>query len=181
VGIRIREKYKQVPHELIHEEKDDIKKYGYSFAHKYDHVYTGKLIFQIIDPFFIKNKEISDGKRKKLEDKIGVILLKILREAKDQLEWNILRKKREKEEYQHRLQELELLEKQRQEQEKIDALEKQVESWRKSCHIREYLKAAVDCVTQKHGGYDDESELGLWLKWAHSYADRMDPLKMNEQ
>ena len=64
----------------------------------------------------------------------------------------------------------------RKEEERIQRLEMQVESWRKSRHIRDFLKAAAELVTQKHGGYEEESEFGQWLKWAQDYADRIDPL-----
>jgi len=180
VGIRIREKYKQVPHEMTHEEEEHKKKYGYSFAHKYDPVYEGKLVFQIIDPFFMTNIETSDGKRKKLEDKLGLILLKILRKAKDQLERNIRKKKDDKERQRCWLQEQERLKKQREEEQKINNLEKEVENWRKSRYLRDYLKAAAELVTEKRGGYNEGSEFDLWLKWAHSYANRIDPLHIQK-
>lgn len=133
------------------------------------------MAFQIVDPFFYTSPEIKDGENSKLEDKIGLILLKILQNAKRQLERDIDKKAEAIRRHKEWIREQKLQKKREEEQKRIDSLELQVANWKKSREIREYLKAIEEHTVKKHGGYDNSSDLGQWLRWAYSYVDRIDP------
>ena len=128
------------------------------------------------DGYMEGRRNWSDGKTQRIEEKLYEITLKILLVARKRLhqhiKWRIEARKREALE---RIQaEKERL--QREEEERIRHLEMEAENWHKSRFIREYLNAVVDYVKNKHGGYDEESQFGLWLQWAHCHADKLDPL-----
>ncbi len=177
VGILIREKLNQIPHELTPKEKEDKQRYGFS-AHKYDYVGSGKLVFRIIDDGYYSCKEIGDGQKRNLEDMIGLMLLRILQEARLLHRRQRDQKRQAIERHKQWLREQELQKKMEEEQRKIENLESQAANWRKSRQIREYLKATEEFVNTQRGGYEEGSEFNLWMKWAYGYADRIDPLKI---
>jgi len=153
---------------------------GQSIQIKLYHNSQGNLTFGI-DSYVDGRKNWSDGKKQRVEDKLYEIVMRILIIARQKLHrsirWRIEdRKKRELERIQAEKDRL-----RREEQERIQNLEIQAENWRKSRYIRDYLKAAVDYITAKHGGYDEGSEFGQWLKWAHNHANRLDPLVADKE
>ena len=148
---------------------------GQSIQIKLYHNSQGNLTFGI-DSYVEGRKNWSDGKKQRVEDKLYEIVMRILIIARQKLHrsirWRIEdRKKRELGRIQAEKERL-----RREEQERIQSLEIQAENWQKSLRIREYLTAAVDFIKTKYGGYEEESEFGQWLKWAHGHADRLDPL-----
>lgn len=148
---------------------------GQSIQIRLYHNSQGNLTFGI-DSYVDGRKNWSDGKKQRVEDKLYEIVMRILIIARQKLHrsirWRIEnRKKKELERIQAEKERL-----WREEQERIKNLEIQVENWRKSRHIRSYLKAAADFIVDKHGGYDEDSEFGLWLRWAYNHANKIDPL-----
>lgn len=59
------------------------------------------------------------------------------------------------------------------EKRKIQILEQQVSSWKKSCEIRSLIRAAI----KKQGTNEPDSDFAKWVTWATNYADKIDPLK----
>jgi hypothetical protein len=51
--------------------------------------------------------------------------------------------------------------------------------WKKSHDIQEFLQYVIQCAVQKRGGYDEDSELGQWIKWATGYAEEINPVKFH--
>lgn len=144
---------------------------------KYIYNPSGKLIFEI-DSYCAPRQRWSDGSVHKIEEYLYDIILNILftarkKSEKDRIAWHEeeLRIENEKRRFEE--------EKQKQiEVKKIQNLETEAANWKKSQEIREYLKATEAFVSEQHGGYEEGSEFGLWLKWAYKYADQIDPLKM---
>jgi hypothetical protein len=65
-------------------------------------------------------------------------------------------------------------------QELVNALEGHIESWSKSQKIRDFLQACESSIVQRSGKIAQESIENRWLRWAHNYADWLDPLKNGE-
>lgn len=63
------------------------------------------------------------------------------------------------------------------EEKRRSTLNKHVESWHVSQKLRTYLQACERSITEGKGISEPASDEARWLGWAHSYADRLDPLK----
>ncbi len=162
----------------LREKLNRFKKEGKHSWDRYIFKPSGRLTFRI-ESYRCRRANWSDGIKRKLEDYLYNIMLEILRAAKKKKEHRIACKiaERIRQEEERIRQEQERL--RQEEQQKIQFLEQQVLNWKKSGDIREYLKAIKTCIIDKHGGYDEKSEFDQWLKWASSYADRLDPLVRN--
>ena len=73
--------------------------------------------------------------------------------------------------------EMEAAERRWREQEQIKALEREAARWRRGRRIRAYVEAVKEHALRRHGSTEPGSPLDQWLKWAHRYADGIDPLK----
>ncbi len=121
-------------------------------------------------------RQWSDGKRRNLDDMISASIIGLIKMAikirSKEIEREEWRKKWEEE----RQKQLELEKKKQEEQQKIDQLEGFVKDWIHSQNIRSYLLALKEALLSKYGKIDEGSNADIWLKWANSYANRIDPL-----
>jgi hypothetical protein len=63
------------------------------------------------------------------------------------------------------------------EQERVDSLIKQAESWKTSKLLRAFVEAAKRELGPANGNITLDSELAQWIDWASQQADRLDPLR----
>jgi hypothetical protein len=70
---------------------------------------------------------------------------------------------------------LAVLERQERERERREELQRQMEAWARAREVRSYL-AALSEAAQEHVISAPDGRLARWLRWAESYAERIDPL-----
>lgn len=140
------------------------------------YLFNNRMTFGIND-HFDGRKNWGNSKAMPLEDRLYDIILRLLQTARKDLYWVIKRRLEERE--RKRIEAIRLEEERlrQEEQKRIHDLEKCIACWKKSLEIREYLDYSKKYVTQKHGGYDEDSEFGKWLTWAYDYAEQVYPMK----
>ena len=174
VTVSIREKLRRVNHELTDEERAREARSGWSWHRKYDFHPTGELRIQLDDVEFLKvRKSWSDGKRAKIEEKLGAAVLGVefalAAIAEQEREWAAARKRRDEE---HRLRQE--AKRQREDQaRKVAQLEALARQWEASGRIRRFIEA-VRVVHSRDVAVDPFKE---WLAWANSTADSIDPTR----
>ena len=62
-------------------------------------------------------------------------------------------------------------------QERRHYLDQHREAWSQSQRLREFLRACEASLVERKGELEPDSPEAKWLRWAHRYADRIDPLK----
>jgi len=170
VPIMIKERMRQVPYTPTEKEIADNLKYPdfYRLKDK-ELVYSGELVFSI-DSYYAERKNWNDGKKSKIEDRIGDIVLHIMVAIHKAKEGRIVReiaeKKRREEE---RIRQLHI-EKQRLELEKVKKLITLSENYRCAQDIYCYIKALE---TEVNNGSE---ELIQYIQWAKEKADWINPL-----
>jgi hypothetical protein len=177
VNFFIREPSKQTDHQLTDKEKEELKRYGHAYTHKYDYIPTGKLVLEIdgYGPRCV-TKRWMDGKRTVVEDHIHEFVCNVIKIAdakrtrsiereKEHQQWELERQRRAEQE---RLRQIEL--------QRRDELEKQAENWIKSRHLRDYIQAVEAAAAQKGISGMSHEGFAFWIRWARGHADRLDPL-----
>jgi hypothetical protein len=176
--IRLRERHKQVP-------KQDIPKEPY-YGGRNDFVPTGLLVFEIYDSYAYR-PILQDTKKRRIEDSINSILIEWVHKAgRSRIGRRLAEEARKRHEEQERIRRQQELERQRRlqelqarqkvEQDRVDGLLAQVDSWKKSQDLRSYIEAVERFLIQRDGIIADGSEAQKWLTWARQQADRFDPL-----
>lgn len=178
LAIRLVESISRTEREFTEKERQDIKKYGYTYLpNRYSYEPMGMLKLGIIGTYHSDfHKTVADGKRQRIEQRLNEFVVKLEAEA--------VRRKRHEEhlEQQHRLWEKqerrrrEREEQKRKEIERLKALEEEARAWKRSEDIRAYVAAVETKATHKHGRIGPDSELGQWIAWARHKADWIDPL-----
>lgn len=174
VKFSITEKLKRVEHKLTPDEKIQKKLYSSCLIPKWDYVPTENMRL-IIDTADYKKYCWTETERKKLENRLPLILKGFLKAADSFKKHRIAERIRaikqadeQRKAWQRELREME-------ERERISDLLKRINNWNNARLIRQFLKelhnVAIEC-----GRYDENSKFGRWLKWAYSYADKIDPL-----
>lgn len=86
----------EAAHQLTAEEKERERKYGSSWAAKYDYAYSGRLILEIETPWDSRvRKRWADGKHQRLEELLGEVIVGIEVAAEA---WRIDRERRDRDE-----------------------------------------------------------------------------------
>ena len=178
VKIYIKEIPEKVDHVLSKEEQKSIERYeqelkkNKSYAwkpniRKYDREYVGKLSLSFGGDSWKKEVHIFDTSTRKIENRMGEILIglyeesersRIIREKEEERE-RIRKEREEKEEavYQAYLSEVN----------RIRSLLNEIEDYKTACDIRDYIKAKKERCTE---GLDMK-----WVEWANGKADWFDP------
>lgn len=139
---------------------------------------TGRLELLIDEWLEGTRKRWADGKRRGTVEKQLTNFsngLRIAADAKRALEARIQEQNRQWEEERRRREERaakELREKRR-----ADELEQEALRWQRSRLVREYLDAVEMEARRVNARTDPGTELGEWIRWGRSYADRIDPLR----
>ena len=63
------------------------------------------------------------------------------------------------------------------EQERRYYLDQHLKAWSESQRLREFLSACEASLVERKGELATDRPEAKWLRWAHGYADRIDPLK----
>jgi hypothetical protein len=145
------------------------------YGSKWDYKPSGKLEF-IVSLAYSCDYRWKDAEKKKLEDKLSLILKGILKAADSYKKKRILERIRTAKEAEERRKAWEKELQRRKERECLDGLMSQVDNWQKARLIRQFLKAAEKTAIHKNGQYAKDSEFSQWLAWANNYADSIDPL-----
>lgn len=178
LAIRLVENTSRTEREFSEKERQDIKKYGYTYLpNRYLYQQTGALKLGIIGSYYDElQKVVSDGKHQRVEQHLNEFVVKLEAEA-------VHRKRREEHlEQQRRLweeqerQRHEREERERKEIERLKALEEEARDWKRAEDIRAYVAAMEAKATRAHGSIELDSELGQWIVWARHKADWIDPL-----
>lgn len=165
VEISIREQIQKVKRELTPEEK---KKPPYLLNIPKIYQSSGKLIVKVnynYSSYTIWN----DRKNEPLESRLNEITGFVIGVIEKQIE-----EKRQKEEAERKRQET--IRRREEEIKRREKLESDVNQWRKSENIRQYLDAYEAKLVKSKGKVVSGSEEDEWLQWARQYADSLDPL-----
>lgn len=172
VGIRLEERSRQVRHAPIPAEIDKEKRLSYRTYQAYDYVGTGDFSLSISGVYRFE-KICKDDKKGKVEDKLNLFVIVLIKRAL-QMKDDRIRRAREEEirraREQRRYEMDDLINK---EKEKLEALKIECEAWHESQKLRAYIHAAFKSCPS----FDPESPFAKWLVWASLQADRLDPLK----
>jgi hypothetical protein len=176
--LRLRERYKRLPHELTESERT----YPHVlWTRKWDLVHSGRLELSIMRTFRDWGTGTSpiriwvDTDRRQVEDVLGEFVIWLLEWADDR---KAERARQEQEQREHdELERQRIAEEARRkrEEERVKGLIDDAESWDRSRRLRAYLRA-VRQREQRRGRIDPGSELGKWFAWARDVAAQMDPL-----
>jgi hypothetical protein len=175
--FRLREKYKQQPHKPCPNESK-------WFAPKRDLIDTRRLV---LDSGYCESVHCQDTEKgRRIEEAINELVIRWVEEAgrlriaRRQAEEK--RRRREEEERVRREREAELQrrrqelhEKQRAEQAHVDHLLSEATVWRQSQTLHAYIREVERLALERSGTIAPESDLEVWLHWAHQLADRLDP------
>ena len=172
IVIRLEERSRQTRHIPTPAELKDEKQWSYRSYQAYDYIGTGE--FCLKNPGSYQSEKIyKDDKTGKVEDKLNLFVIALIKKA---LQLKDIRIRRAREEEIRRAKERKQWEMDamvRKEKEKFETLKKQSEAWHESQKLREFINAAY----QSQPNFDPESPFAKWLVWASLQADRMDPLK----
>lgn len=129
-------------------------------------------------------KQWQDGKKQRLENLLNKFVAGLIEVAARKHEHTLtqIREKKEEAEAAQRRREQakkreELIKLQQQEQARLDELLDLVQKWRTSQEIRSFVEMIREANHARGAEISPESELGQWLDWALTHADRFDPVK----
>jgi hypothetical protein len=165
--VRLTEKVNRTERELPVEEK---RKPSNSISDRWLYTPSGKLSFEIDEYCYGYRKKWVDKAQNPLEDQLNDVIAGLVTAAEAER-----LKRLEREEQQRRWKEEER--RRMKAQELLYVLERQIESWSKSRTIREFLRACESSSIERSGEIAPDTIDGRWLRWAHGYADQLDPLK----
>ena len=124
-----------------------------------------------------------DDRRRKLDVQLKSVLAALHRatenikaERREAEEQERQRQQREREQREWEAQQQEKLEGIRQEEERLQQLMAEADSWNRAQQLRFYLQAVRHRASCQKGEILNESDLHDWLRWAEQQADRLDPL-----
>ena len=167
VKVRLSEKANRGERELTAEEK---KKPAHTISNRWVYSPSEKLTFEIDEYWGACQKKWTDKAQKPLEDQLNDVLAGLI------LVGEALRLRRiEHEEEQRRQREQER--RRMEDQERRYYLDQHLKAWSESQGLREFLNACEAALVERKGELAPDSSEAKWLRWAHRYADRIDPLK----
>jgi hypothetical protein len=167
------ESYKRVPHIPSKSEEREI-----ALGHKwnvpeYDFIPTGYMALKIKEPYLYGLRGTwSEGKKYRLEDRLNSFIQGLIIAADTEIERRIKeeRERKQREEEERRRREAE---QRRLHEEKLTRrLEHEIATWKLAQDARKYV-AKLDSL----GPHDPETE--EWIRWIHSYIERVDPLNLS--
>jgi hypothetical protein len=146
------------------------------YGKQYDYVPTGRLAFRITQSYLPVRSTWADGAKQRVETCLNEIVVGIVA-AGEAL--RVLHEEQEARQREYHAAEERRLEAERRRQEEaghIRALGSTIGAWRRAATIRQYVDAMRQAA-EASGVADETSSLAEWLRWAESYADRLDPTK----
>jgi len=172
VGLAVMEPVTQRPHALSAEQASDQKRLGFYLARKHDYVGTGRLSVAVGRGSCGSGRSWRDGKRKRLEDLLGWVVLAVEDQARAAVAGRESAVAAEHARAQQRRRELELELGQRHQHALAEDLEAMVQPWSRAQTLRAFLRSVEGAIQRQ----DQTEAFSRWIGWARSYADRLDPL-----
>jgi hypothetical protein len=178
LGFGIEEGTKNVEHRISFTEQKQIDRGMGWQVPKWDHEPSGYLALVITNVHGLRQRW-SEGPQKPLEGMLnkfviglirGALGVKRQREEAERRECQRLEDERKRQEEARRLAVAEL--RWREEQARIERLERLGAMWTRNERFRQLVAGVRTAL----GEVDGASEVGKWLSWAETYADRSDPL-----
>jgi hypothetical protein len=177
IAIRLDEPQRRVPHVPTAAETRRRQRGESVWAPPWDHDWSGRLCLHAHEPPSRYPDRIwHDGKRRRLEDQIPVILHGLL-----DLALRIKARRAQHEQWERERREQERLERERSirreaELKRIHELERQAEAWFRARLLQRYIRAArralgADQVTAQRGDAQVD-----FFAWAQGYVEQLDPL-----
>jgi hypothetical protein len=167
VKVRLSEKANRSERELSVDEK---KKPPHAISNRWIYSPSGKLTLEIDEYCDGFQKKWTDKAQNPLEEQLNEVLAGLIL-AGEAL--RLRRIKHEEEQRRQREQERRRME----DQERRHYLDQHREAWSQSQRLREFLRACEASLVERKGELEPDSAEAKWLRWAHRYADRIDPLK----
>ena len=179
IEFGIEEKLNRREKELTPLQKKEKEKHPWMYSSiEYEYNPSGNLILRIKNTDGSGVRKIwTDGINQRIERGLNSFIVGLVKTG-DAIKADRLEGERRKREWEEQRKRSEELERRRYEEGlKIQAMDKEITAWQKSQQIRDYVKAVEETVLKKRGEIQTGSKLDQWLRWARSYADRIDPLK----
>jgi hypothetical protein len=160
----------------------------HSWGPRYDLVLTGDLQLEIDSRAFRSTRVCRDSLRKKVEDYVRELPLKMLEAIDDNR-----RVEAQRAEEQRRRDEIQRLEEEaadrkarremklRRRRERREELFQTAEQWRRAQTLREFIEAVRTSAIEQAEGAPLPPETTRWLKWAERTAHRADPLEQMQR
>ncbi|MGH7509810.1 MAG: hypothetical protein ACREMZ_10100 [Gemmatimonadales bacterium] len=173
VAISVTEKMRQV--ERPHPPKKDTtfllarERYGYES--------TGLLTIRLTGgtSFTWNARTWNDGKRQRVESCLHDVMIGFVELAEG-------RKAARREEERRQLERMEAerrrfaaAERRERENDRRGELQRQIETWSRVHEVRAYVAALLEAA-KEHVLHEPDGRLARWLRWAHAYAEHLDPL-----
>jgi hypothetical protein len=170
ISIKISESTKKTP---ISDKDKDPKRYYHS---DYDYIPSGILKLEInTDSFSMdERKSWTDGKNKKIEDKLVDIMHHLIRAAAWKKEYEARRKKREEENRIEREKQVERDRLARIEKQRISELETGFKKWLYHKEMSEYVNSVKAQYIAKNG--DPVEDFAQWIMWVEGYLEKTNPM-----
>ena len=176
--VRIREKLKQVKHELTDDERRQIQRYGRAlFAPKWDLKPRGELeLFYGRSVNCWRRHSWRDAARTKVEDRLQDFFVWMILDADAQRAEQARREeeRRREAELQARREKLEA--EQAAERRRVEWLLAAANAFHQSAILRTYVDAVRSNGAVDGGRFGSQEELNAWIEWALNQSDRIDPL-----
>jgi len=143
------------------------------YTPKYDYFPTGDLQIRTAD--YYPRVLLSETRKKRLEDNLNEVIIRLIRYALREKEERLKREKELEERREKEQRRRALLEAIHQEKQKVHDLEVEAENWYRAQRIRGYIEAVAMARVPGDPNLDDAS-IDQWITWAQQQADRLDPL-----
>ena len=179
ISFSLRESVDKEEIELTAKEERERELYPWRHAGpKCKYIPNGKLSLSINEechPSGLRRRW-SDTKKQKVGQFLKRFLVSAIEISVHQETLSRRNRRWEREREEERKQQAEISHRRWQEQRRVEELEDQVAQWVKSQQIRSYVLHVRSEAIRKHGGIEEGSPLGEWLKWARRRADIIDPV-----
>lgn len=134
------------------------------------------------------HKAWRDGKKRKLEDKLGSFVSGLAKLAIQKKEYELLLEEKKRQDREEELRRKERAERRaerralvEEERKRVRGLIKEAKNWERSREIEKYIRARMEQYRAEHGEIEEDSELGRWVQWAEDQAARINPLVQSPQ
>lgn len=145
-------------------------------APRWDYAPTGKLRIKLNEwTSEHLRKRWADTAKRRLEDVLNDVVLGLVVVADATRARRLQREREERERQEAELRRIEAERQRREELERRQRLERQVESWTKAQQVRAFIDEVERRAKVRGKATEPGTQLGDWITWARRHADRLDP------
>ncbi len=173
VSIGITEKTRQVELAQLRT-KDSIYVPRYE---RFRYEPTGQLTVRLTDgpSFAYGAMSWSDGKRQRVEDCLHKVMIGMVQIAERQKAARLETERRRLEWLEEERGRIAAAQRLEREKDRREELRRQMDAWSRGHEVRAYLGALREAA-KEHAAQEPDGRLARWIRWAESYANRIDPL-----